>query len=42
MTKEVLTTLYDTEKKAYVKRWLTQTQYENLPCRYCLPHEVEE
>ena len=39
--KQVLTKLYDKEKRVYFKRWLTKRQAENLSFRYCLPYEVE-
>ena len=38
--KQVLTKLYDREKKVYVNKWLTKNQFENLPFKYCLPYEV--
>jgi len=42
MNKEVLTKLWDKEKKVFIKRWLTERQFENLPFRYCLPYEINE
>ncbi len=39
--KQVLTRLYDKEKKVYFEKWLTKRQCEKLPFRYCLPYEVE-
>ncbi|GEM_PF-5490517 len=39
--KKVLTKLYDKETKQYINKWLTEQQFENLPFRYCLPHEVK-
>jgi len=38
--KQVLTKLYDKEKKVYIEKWLTKSQFENLPFKYCLPYEV--
>ena len=37
---KVLTKLYDKEQKVYTEKWLTKSQFENLPFRYCLPYEV--
>ena len=39
--KKVLTKLYDKDKKIFVNKWLTETQFENLSHRYCLPYEIE-
>lgn len=41
-TKQVLTKLYDRERKIYVDKWLTKEEFENLPPKYCLPHEVKQ
>lgn len=40
--KQVLTKLYDKEKKEYINKWLTKKQFENLPFKYCLPYEVKK